>query len=101
MRSFRICYLRKKSLEKHKKIYSHTNKKFNKLVSMENLVKLTRYFKLLCKFVLEDHDRSVMKICPGPKNKNEVFEEQFNIFMQSVRDKNKIISRKIADYVKH
>jgi hypothetical protein len=101
LRSFRICCLRKKKLEKYMKIYSQTNKKFNNVVSMENLIKLTRYFKLLCTFVLEDHDRSVMKICPAPKHKKKTFEEQSKLFLQSLNDKNQIISRKIADYMKH
>jgi hypothetical protein len=99
VRLFRVCYLSKNKSENYTKIYSRTNKKYNKVVSIENLIKLTRYFKLLCTFKLEDNDRNIMKICSAPKQKKKDFEEQTKLFMKSLKDKNNKISHKIADYM--
>jgi hypothetical protein len=68
---FRVCCLRRKSFKKINEIYGLTEKKLIKVTSFENLIKMTRFYKLMGVLMLEDYQKQIVKLCPAPRSIKE------------------------------
>lgn len=67
----RSCFITKNNHSIIKDAYFVSEKKLSKVMSFENLTKITKYVKLLSALMLEDYQKKILKICPAPKRDYE------------------------------
>lgn len=105
-RTLGFCLKKKESMKYNYLVYYNIFKKFQEVCAIENLVKITKYVKLIKYFLLEDHQREILKLCPRnsvQKNESKIIksleqnqQETLNILFQE-KDK---VDLKIVNYLK-
>lgn len=83
--TFRTCF--RKLIKRE---FFIIEKKMNKIVSFENIVKLTKLVKTLNSVLLEDYQQKIFDVCLVPKNKNTF---DINKFSEKVDQNNPIDQR--------
>lgn len=74
IRIFRICFSRSKFYKKHLILYYMLEKKMDKLISFENILKTFKNVKIMKKTLFEDYQNEIMKFCISKFNKSSKFE---------------------------
>lgn len=65
-RAIRMCCRNNMSFRSVNFMLEKSNKKFEKVSGVENLINLTRYVKLIMNLQFEDYQREILKLCAIP-----------------------------------
>jgi hypothetical protein len=100
----RLCCLNKRNYSRMKDAFHLSEKKLNKVMSFENLTKMTKFVKLMGTLMLEDYQKKILKLCPAPKRNNvkkiNSDDNELEILTSAILNNNDKFNIKLIEYLK-
>ena len=65
-RTFRVCCIKRDNMSRIIKIFFRSDAKFKQVASFENLMKITKFIKIIKNVILEDYQKEIIRASPLP-----------------------------------